>query len=167
MVNNIFLGFGSNKGDRIKFLLNAVEKIKHNTKCILVNSSSVYETTPYGNIDQENFFNAVISISSDLSPDELFDFIKQIEQELGRFELNKKWGPREIDIDILFYNQLIYIKDNLIIPHSEVLKRDFVLVPLIEIAPEFIHPVEGKQLSELSLAEIESHIVTKFDYKLI
>lgn len=167
MVNNIFLGLGSNKGDRIKFLLNAVEKIKHNTKCILVNSSSVYETTPYGNIDQENFFNAVISISSDLSPDELFDFIKQIEQELGRFELNKKWGPREIDIDILFYNQLIYIKDNLIIPHSEVLKRDFVLVPLIEIAPEFIHPVEGKQLSELSLAEIESHIVTKFDYKLI
>lgn len=167
MVNNIFLGLGSNKGDRIKFLLNAVEKIKHNTKCILVNSSSVYETTPYGNIDQENFFNAVISISSDLSPDELFDFIKQIEQELGRFELNKKWGPREIDIDILFYNQLIYIKDNLIIPHSEVLKRDFVLVPLIEIAPEFIHPVEGKQLSELSLAGIESHIVTKFDYKLI
>jgi 2-amino-4-hydroxy-6-hydroxymethyldihydropteridine diphosphokinase len=167
MVNNIFLGLGSNKGDRIKFLLNAVEKIKNNTNCILVNSSSVYETTPYGNIDQENFFNAVISISSDLSPDELFNFIKQIEQELGRFELNKKWGPREIDIDILFYNQLIYIKDNLIIPHSEVLKRDFVLVPLIEIAPAFIHPVEGKQLSELSLAGIESHIVTKFDYKLI
>lgn len=167
MENNIFLGLGSNKGDRLKFLLNAVEKIKSNTKCILVNSSSVYETTPYGNIDQENFFNAVININSGLSPGDLFDFIKQIEVDSGRTGLNKKWGPREIDVDILFYNQLIYVKDNLIIPHSEILKRDFVLVPLIEIAPAFIHPVEEKQLSELSLAGIESHIVSKFDYKLI
>jgi len=114
MVDNIFLGLGSNKGDRIKFLLNAVEKIKSNTKCILVNSSSVYETTPYGNIEQENFFNAVINISSGLSPDELFYFTKQIEVDSGRTGLNKKWGPREIDVDILFYNQLIYVKDNLI-----------------------------------------------------
>ncbi|MEW6508589.1 MAG: 2-amino-4-hydroxy-6-hydroxymethyldihydropteridine diphosphokinase [Bacteroidota bacterium] len=167
MVHNIFLGLGSNKGNRLQFLSDAVHKIKDENKCIIYKASSIYETTPCGVIEQENFYNAVINIGSSFSPEELFLFVKKIEQKLGRTFSNKKWAPREIDIDILFYNQLIYVKDNLVIPHKWILKRDFVLIPLIEIAPDFIHPVEKTELSSISITEIEKHIITKFDYKLI
>lgn len=166
MADKIFLGLGSNKGDRRKNLFDAVAKLNIPDKCRVISSSSVYETTPYGEIDQQNFYNAVIEFESTYSAEELFVLIKKIESDLGRSPLNKKWGPREIDIDILFYNQLIYVKDNLIIPHSEILKRDFVLIPLIEIAPSFIHPVEKKKMSEIDYTDIEQHIIHKFDYKL-
>lgn len=167
MVDKIFLGLGSNVGDRKEYLLKSVEKLNNSKKCKVINSSSVYETSPFGVINQQNFLNAVIEIKSDYSANELFEFVKKIEVELGRTPALKKWGPREIDIDILFYNQLIYNQDNLIIPHSEILKRDFVLVPLIEIAPTFVHPIYKKRMSEFDVSEIEHHIIHKFDYKLI
>lgn len=167
MADKIFLGLGSNKGDRNQYLLKAVEKINSSVNCRVINSSSVYETTPFGDIEQPNYFNAVIEIESGYSAHKLFELIKKIEVDLGRTPSDKKWGPREIDIDILFYNQLIYNKDNLIIPHSEILKRDFVLVPLIEIVPDFVHPVEKKRMNEITISDIEQHIIYKFDYKLI
>lgn len=167
MVDKIFLGLGSNVGDRKEYLLKSVERLNNSKKCKVINSSSVYETSPFGVINQQNFLNAVIEIQCDYSANELFEFVKKIEVELGRTPSLKKWGPREIDIDILFYNQLIYNQDNLIIPHSEILKRDFVLVPLIEIAPTFVHPIYKKRMSEFDVSEIEHHIIDKFDYKLI
>lgn len=167
MDDKIFLGLGSNVGDRKEYLLKSVEKLNNSKKCKVINSSSVCETSPFGVINQQNFLNAVIEIKCDYSANELFEFVKKIEVELGRTPSLKKWGPREIDIDILFYNQLIYNQDNLIIPHSEILKRDFVLVPLIEIAPTFVHPIYKKRMSEFDVSQIEHHIIDKFDYKLI
>jgi 2-amino-4-hydroxy-6-hydroxymethyldihydropteridine diphosphokinase len=167
MESNIFLGLGSNIGDRLSYLRLALEKIRSSEECTLKNYSSVYESKPYGNLNQENFLNGVIQINTALKPDRLFDFVKKVELEIGRKETNKKWAPREIDIDILFYNQLIYNENYLVIPHPEVLKRDFVIAPMIEIAPDFFHPVTNKKLSETDYKGLESFIINKTDYKLI
>jgi 7,8-dihydro-6-hydroxymethylpterin-pyrophosphokinase len=87
-----------------------------------------------------------------------------LEEKLGREKSDTKWAAREIDVDILFYNNLIYSNDKLTVPHTEILFRDFVIVPLIEIAAGFIHPVTKKRLDEINLAEIETHIVHKIDF---
>lgn len=167
MVNNIFLGLGSNKGDRLYFLRSAIKKINGNESCKVLAASSVYESTPYGSISQENFYNAVIEIDTGLGVIALHNFLKNIEKELGRKETNIKWGPREIDIDILFLNTLIYDSNGLIIPHPEVYKRDFALIPLIEIAPNFIPPGTKKKICDFDLLNIEKHIIKKLDYPLI
>lgn len=167
MESNIFLGLGSNVGDRLNNLRLSVDKILSSEKCTLKKHSSIYETRPYGNLEQGNFLNSVIQIETNLTPDQLFDLIKEVEIELGRKKTDKKWAPREIDIDILFYNQLIYNEKYLIIPHPEVLKRDFVLIPMIEIAPDFFHPVIKKKISELDCKLSESFIINKTDYRLI
>lgn len=167
MENRIYLGLGSNKGDRLGSLIKAVEKINDSPNCDVNKVSAVYESRPFGNVEQPDFLNAVIEISTEYSPEELIGFIKMIETKIGRTGVDKKWGPREIDIDILFYNQLIYNEKNLVIPHTEILKRDFVILPLIEIAPGFIHPVINKRLMEINLEKIEKHILAKSDYKLI
>jgi 2-amino-4-hydroxy-6-hydroxymethyldihydropteridine diphosphokinase len=166
MENKIFLGLGSNLGERLINLKNAVEKINELNSCNVVSSSSVYESSPYGNIEQPNFYNSVIEIESGLSHQELHKNIKEIEIELGREATENKWAPRIIDIDILFYNQLIYKEDYLIIPHPEILKRDFVIVPLVEIDCEFIHPVVDIRLSEIDMTNIKKYILNKLNYKL-
>ncbi|HOI29871.1 MAG TPA: 2-amino-4-hydroxy-6-hydroxymethyldihydropteridine diphosphokinase [Melioribacteraceae bacterium] len=167
MENRIYLGLGSNKGDRLGFLIKAIDKINDSPNCNVIKVSAVYESSPLGNVEQPDFLNAAIEISTGYSPEELFGFLKMIETGLGRKVADKKWGPREIDIDILFYNQLIYDKKNLVIPHTEILKRDFVILPLIEIAPGFSHPVINKRLMEINLEQIEKHVFAKFDFKLI
>lgn len=160
MVNNVFLGLGSNLGDRKKLLSDAIEKIG-DEHTIVEKISSLYETSPYGNIKQDNFLNIVIRIVTNYSIEKLFERMKIIEKALGRKNTILKWGPREIDIDILFYNDLIYNSDNVIIPHPEILMRDFVLLPLIEIAPDYIHPVIKKKLDEIDISKIEKHIISK------
>lgn len=167
MESNIFLGLGSNVGNRLNYFGLALDKILNSEKCTLKKYSSVYETRPYGNLEQGNFLNGVIQVETNLTPDQLFDFIKSVEIDVGRRGTNKKWAPREIDIDILFYNQLIYNEEYLIIPHPEVLKRDFVLIPMIEIAPDFLHPLLKKKLSELDYNVLESFIIKKTNYQLI
>ncbi len=167
MVNNIFLGLGSNKGDRLFFLRSAVKKIHGNQSCKVLSASSIYESKPYGNIHQDNFYNAVVEIDTGLGVIGLFNFLKSIEKELGRNPSSEKWGPREIDIDILFLNTLIYETEELIIPHPEVYKRDFALIPLIEIAPDFVPPGQKKKIRDFDLSNIEKFIIGKLDYSLI
>lgn len=94
------------------------------------------------------------------TPTELFIFLKQLEKELGRND-SVKWGPREIDLDILFYNDLIYSDENITIPHKGITDRDFVLVPLIEIEPELIHPRIGIPISEINTGELKTNIINK------
>jgi 2-amino-4-hydroxy-6-hydroxymethyldihydropteridine diphosphokinase len=166
MVNNVYLGLGSNLGDRLKYLSNAVKLIDNDPNCSLIESSSVYETTPYGAVDQDNYYNVVIYIKTSLDPAALLVLIKQFEIKAGRKSDKKKWGPREIDIDILFYNNLIYDNDKLNIPHPEILSRDFVLIPLKEIAPDFIHPLINKKIIDVSHSAIEKHIIQKLNYSL-
>jgi 2-amino-4-hydroxy-6-hydroxymethyldihydropteridine diphosphokinase len=167
MIDNIFLGLGSNKGDRLKYLQQAAKEISFQDKCRVTKYSSIYETTPIGNAVQNNYYNAVIEIETVLGAYDLFFFLKSIEAKLGRDAIFEKWGPREIDIDLLFYNSLTYDNNQLTLPHPEILNRDFVIIPLLEIAPNFVHPVLKKPFDEIDLAFEETHIVQKLDFTLV
>jgi 2-amino-4-hydroxy-6-hydroxymethyldihydropteridine diphosphokinase len=167
MIDKIFLALGSNIGDRITNIKSAVNEINQNEKCRVLRSSAVYETTPYGNVEQPNFLNAVIEIETVLGFFELFSFIKSVEKRVGRSQSDTKWGPREIDIDIIFYNEFIYDGENLSVPHKEYSKRDFVLYPLLEMAPTFKHPVLRKRLAEINFEIPEKHIINKLQVALV
>ncbi|HOJ38610.1 MAG TPA: 2-amino-4-hydroxy-6-hydroxymethyldihydropteridine diphosphokinase [Ignavibacteriales bacterium] len=152
MQDNIFLALGSNKGDRLSYLNNALIELENNGIKV-IKKSSILETKAYGVENQDNFLNMAIQISCDLSPENLLITIKNIEKKVGRTP-SFKWGPREIDIDIIYYNNLILNKTieknfQLIIPHPDLHNRNFVLIPLTEIAPNFIHPVLQKTNSAL------------------
>lgn len=164
MENKVFLGFGSNKGDRLKYFTQAIDLLTKDRKCIFKNFSSVYETTPYGLTEQENFYNAAAEIETDLEIEGMYTLIKSIELEIGREKNGLRWGPREIDVDILFYNNLIYSSNKLTIPHKEILQRDFVIIPLKEIAAEFVHPVLNKKLGDIDTGAIAKHIIRKIDF---
>lgn len=148
-MHRVFLGIGSNIGNRFNYISKAVSEIKNNGNVSLVKSSSLYDTEPWGEKRQNTFLNIVIEISTFLSPDELLLFIKDTEIKLGR-TFRKKWTEREIDIDILFYDDLVINKKGLKIPHPEIQNRNFVLIPLNEIAPDFIHPILTKKISDLA-----------------
>jgi len=166
MVNEVYLGLGSNIGDRLKYLLYIIELISNNPNCSLINSSSIYETTPYGSTEGDNYYNGVINIKTSLDPAELLELMKQFELKAGRKKEKIKWGPREIDIDILFYNNFIYNNEKLNIPHPEILIRDFVLIPLNEIAPDFVHPITNRKIRDINYTELERHIIQKLNYIL-
>lgn len=160
-----YIALGSNKGNREEYLNKAVTAIGSDTHCNILDKSSVYETSPYGNIKQDNFLNAVISIQTDYWLKELFHLLKNTEADLGRSK-TEKWGPREIDLDLLFFGKVIYSDFELNIPHSGIMSRDFVLVPFIEIAPEFIIPEKEIKISQIDLEKIEKNIISRTDYKL-
>ncbi len=147
---NVFLGLGSNVGDRAANLKVAADLITKNVGKI-AKKSHLYETQPWGNTDQESFLNQVLMINTTLDPRDLLEKISKIERELGR-ERREKWGPRPLDIDILFYGKRVIRDKGLEIPHPELHKRAFVLVPLMEIAPELEHPILKKQVDELYMA---------------
>ena len=142
-----YLSIGSNLGDRINYINKAIEKLKQNNIKI-IKSSNIIETEPYGYKEQGKFLNMAVEIDSDLEPFELMKLISRIESELGRIR-TVRWGPRVIDIDIIFYDSLIINEPDLKIPHPDMQNRFFVLKPLQEIAPDFVHPVLKKTITEL------------------
>ena len=141
-----YLGLGTNLGDRQKNLSRAIEAIA--AKMCVCGHSSVYETEAWGYKDQPDFLNQVIKVETNLIPLRLLDFVKKTEVELGRVE-NFRYGPRLIDIDILFYDDLIENSSRLQIPHPRITTRAFVLVPLNEIAPDLVYPGTGKTVADL------------------
>jgi 2-amino-4-hydroxy-6-hydroxymethyldihydropteridine diphosphokinase len=148
-MNKAYLLTGGNEGDRFLHMHEA----RTNIELIcghLLQVSSLYETAPWGKTDQPDFLNQVILINTKLSPDELLHAILSIEERGGRKRTVKN-APRTIDIDILFYNELILEKPGLSIPHPRIADRRFVLEPLNEISPGFIHPVIGKTIHQLLL----------------
>ncbi len=145
-MNEVYLGLGSNVGDRLLNLNKAIELLSE--KIQILKKSKIYISKAVGYTDQPDFYNMVLYGKTDLSPEELFNFIKDVEKNVGRV-YRFHWGPREIDIDILFYNDLVYKSDKLNIPHPRLHERDFVLSPLIELNPKLFHPVLNKRVSDL------------------
>lgn len=146
-----YLGMGSNLGDKKGYLDQAVEKIKEDPECVVEKVSQYLVTEPYGGVEQDDFLNACMVVRTLFSPEELLDKLHEIEQEAHR-ERIIHWGPRTLDLDILMYDDLVMESDDLIIPHIEMDKREFVLKPLCEIAPNLRHPILKKTVSQLLAA---------------
>lgn len=145
-----FLSLGSNKGDRLSVIQQAVNFLSADNSIEIAAASSFYETEPWGKKNQNWFVNAVIAVRTELSPVELLRVCQDIEARLGRKrESEEHWGERPIDIDILFYDNLILSNEILTIPHKFVHKRAFALVPMLEIKANYVHPVLNKTISEL------------------
>jgi 2-amino-4-hydroxy-6-hydroxymethyldihydropteridine diphosphokinase len=147
-MSNVFLGLGTNLGNRESNLREAVKKTEEHIGRVL-NTSSIYETPPWGFDAETDFLNMVIRVETDLSPSELLKSITTIETMLGRERDQDRYTSRVIDIDILFYDDLVSDEKGLKIPHRLLHERKFVLVPLCELAPDFIHPVLKKTMSVL------------------
>ena len=147
-----YIALGSNMGDREAYLNNAVESLKSLRDCRIEKVSGFIETPTYGVTDQADFLNGCLKMETLLYPRELLEELHRIEQEAGR-ERIIHWGPRTLDLDIIFYDDLVCEEDDLCIPHVEMHKRKFVLEPLAEIAPYKRHPVYGKTVKEM-LAEL-------------
>lgn len=155
MGKKVFIGIGTNIGDRKDNLNKAIKLLGENEKALIKKVSSIYETAPVGYLDQAAFLNIVAEIETILDPFELMAFTASIEKAMGRERLIK-WGPRIIDLDILLYENQVVKTENLIIPHPRIRERAFVLIPLMEIAPEillnglpiekYINAIEGQEV---------------------
>ena len=137
--NILYLLLGANLGDRLQSFNQAKDIIQTRVGLVVL-ASSVYETAPWGVLDQPSFLNQVLVIETELSPDEVLDNILKIEQELGRVR-DQRWGARLIDIDILYYNHIVLDNTGLTIPHPRLHQRRFTLAPLAEIAAKYVHPI--------------------------
>jgi len=144
----VFLSFGSNLGDREKNILDAIRLIDEISDIKIIRGSSLYEAEPVGFKKQNYFFNIVLRIHTNLSPFELLREIENIERKLGK-DIKRKWGPRKIDIDILYYDRDIIKTEKLTIPHPLINERMFVLVPMMEIASDFICPKTKMKISDI------------------
>jgi len=146
-MNIIYIQLGSNMGNRKSYIEKSMQQIEQEIGNIIC-SSKIYESSPWGVSIQNHFLNSVIKIESELSSSILLKKLQEIENNLGRVRL-RKWGERTIDIDILFYNNEIIKTEKLNIPHPLLHERKFVLIPLSKIAPNYIHPILKKNVSDL------------------
>lgn len=160
-MNIIYLQLGSNIGDRRNYLNCARKQIKSEIGEIIIESSE-YESSAWGVINQRNFLNQVICIESNFTAKEILQLSQNIEKKIGR-KKNEKWEKRVIDIDILFYNSEIITTNMLKIPHPLLHERLFVLVPLSEIASNFIHPMYNKNIKTLLMECEDRKMVEKYD----
>ena len=146
-MNTVYISLGSNLGDREQALHDAIERMPPKINPIAL--SNIYETPPWGYTHQPNFLNQVIEAHTPLKHLALLEELKRIEAEMGR-EPNFRLGPRIIDLDILFFNRDIFVSDILSIPHKELCNRAFVLIPLLDIAPDWIHPETGETIKSIA-----------------
>ena len=148
-----YLGIGSNMGDKKRYMEEAVNKLKSHPQIRGVRVSEFLVTEPYGGVEQEDFLNGAIELETLMPPLTLLRFLHKLEQEAGRERLIH-WGPRTLDLDILFFQDFISDSKELMVPHPDLQNREFVLKPLSELCPYYVHPLYGKSikvlLSELS-----------------
>lgn len=143
-----YVGLGSNLGEREHLIRTAAERLNLIPGTELVRVSSLYDTKPVGDIEQPDYLNAVALVLTELDPERLLWNLLLIERELGRSR-RRRWEPRPIDLDLIFFDNAVVEKPGLTVPHPEAHKRAFVLVPMSELAPNLVHPVLGKTMAEL------------------
>lgn len=143
-----YIALGSNMGDKEKYIYSAIQEIRENKLCKNVRVSQLITTEPYGVTNQDEFLNGVLEMKTLLNPDELLEFLHVLENKAQRVR-KTRWGPRTLDLDILLYDQLIYDSKDLTIPHPDMQNREFVLVPLAELASREIHPLYQKTVKEM------------------
>ncbi len=158
MNHTVYIAMGTNLGNRLANLRAAMKSMP--PEITVLAESHVYETPPWGYENQPAFLNMVIKAETGLEPESLLAYLKQLEVELGRKQ-NFRWGPRLIDLDILFYGDLVIDTPPLVIPHPRLHERAFVLVPLMDVAPDLFHPVFHRSIRDL-LAEVNTEGIIRF-----
>ncbi len=159
MKHRVFIALGSNLGDRARNLQAGIDALH---PAVEVRAASpIYETDPWGYADQPAFLNQVVEGDTGLNPKALLAALKSIEIDLGR-RPTFRYGPREIDLDLLLYDDWILDMDEIVIPHPGLSERAFVLLPLADLAPDLLHPTLGRSISEL-LSEIDASGVRPFE----
>ncbi len=146
-MERVYLLLGTNVGNLTENIMNAIDELSKNGIKIL-KKSKIYKTKPWGKTDQPDFLNMAVEVETSFSPQELLKTLKGIEQKLKR-KTNEKWGPRIIDIDILFYGNHTINEPNLIIPHPYFFERNFAIIPMADIAPDFIPPAQNKSIKQV------------------
>lgn len=155
----VYLGIGTNLGNRVENIEQCVASLAE--QIAIDEISPIYETAAWGYEDQPNFLNLCLKGRTELEPWEMLHFLKDLELRLGR-EKTFRWGPRLIDIDILFLGDVVMSEPGLTIPHKSLAERAFVLVPLADIAPDLVHPVSGETVKEM-LSAIDAGSVSLFE----
>jgi dihydroneopterin aldolase/2-amino-4-hydroxy-6-hydroxymethyldihydropteridine diphosphokinase len=143
-----YLSFGSNMGDSRGLIAEAIDKLKAHRLIRKVRSSELIITKPYGPVEQNDFVNGALELETILDQEELLELLHEIEAEADR-ERVLRWGPRTLDLDIVFFDKLIYDSEDLVIPHIDMQNRDFVLKPLMELCPNYRHPILQKTVKQL------------------
>jgi len=159
-MNKVFLLIGGNMGHRLQNLHQAINLLAA-TCGPVIQQSAVYETAAWGKTDQAAFLNQALAITTNLTPQELITTVLSVEEKMGRHR-TEKFGPRIIDIDILFYNDVILEEPHLTIPHPQLQNRRFVLVPMQEIAPDLVHPVFHKTIEQLLTECLDELAVARY-----
>lgn len=151
-----YLSLGSNMGDKKDFLDKAIKMLRKDSKIKVTNVASFIETEPYGYVEQDKFLNTALEITTLYTSKQLLKVVNEIEASLDRVR-TIKWGPRTIDIDIIFYDDMIINTKDLIVPHKEMHLREFVLKPLMELKPDYRHPLIGKNIYQL-YEDLQEHV---------
>jgi 2-amino-4-hydroxy-6-hydroxymethyldihydropteridine diphosphokinase len=147
-MSRAFIGLGSNMGDRERLIRSALEALNGVPGTGVIRASSLYDSEAAGDRTQPDYLNAAAIVETDRPPRQLLWHLLLIEARLGR-ERQKRWGPRPIDLDLLFYDSRVVDEPDLVLPHPRILERPFVLVPLDELDPEFVHPTARRTIHEL------------------
>ncbi len=151
--HEVYISFGSNMGDKEKYIETGLGRLRGNGRIKNLEVSSLIKTEPYGGVEQDDFINGCAKFFTIMSPEELLVLLNEIEAEANRVR-KVHWGPRTLDMDIVFYDKLVYESDTLIIPHVDMQNREFVLRPLNELCPNYRHPVFNKTVAQM-LVELD------------